>query len=313
MTTVANTKADTQNLSISVSRIFDAPIDLVFEVMNDCQHMKHWYVCDTMELSHCAIDFRVGGQYRFEVKVGDEVHPMTGTYTLIDRPNRIEHTQIYDVAPYNENVANVVVILHETNNKTAVNATITFPNEASFQGAAATGMEEGMATCYDRLADFVQQKLVTISTPGSSIRAERTFAAPVEKVWETWSKSEHLENWWGPFGFTTTTQEFDFRPGGHWKHTMHAPDGTDFPDVVKYTEIVEHQKLAYDLSAIDDNAPDSIIKTVVTMEPTEGGTKVILNMTCSTAAFRDELEEKYGAVEGARQTLTRLADLLHSL
>src|SRR5690606_6431836 len=128
----------------TVHRVFDAPVDLVFEVMNDCQHMKNWYVCDTMDLVHCSIDLRVGGQYRFEVKAGDEVHPMTGTYTLIQKPTRLEHTQIYDVEPYNQSVANVVVTLDPIGTKTEVNATITFPDEPSFQGASATGMESGM-------------------------------------------------------------------------------------------------------------------------------------------------------------------------
>lgn len=34
---------------------------------------------------------------------------------------------------------------------------------------------------------------------------------------------EHLKNWWGPKGFTNTFQEFDVRPGGKWKFTMHGP------------------------------------------------------------------------------------------
>src|SRR5471032_310818 len=47
----------------------------------------------------------------------------------------------------------------------------------------------------------------------------RLIAAPVALVWEIWSNVRHLHEWFGPAGFTTTTQEFAFTPGGVWRFT----------------------------------------------------------------------------------------------
>ncbi len=78
----------------------------------------------------------------------------------------------------------------------------------------------------------------TADTSTREIVTTRLFDAPPERVFEAWSRAEHLERWWGPRGFTTTTHAFDFRPGGTWKLTMHGPDGTDFPNRIVYDEIV---------------------------------------------------------------------------
>jgi len=50
-----------------------------------------------------------------------------------------------------------------------------------------------------------------------SIIATRVLDAPRELVWTAWTKPEHLAQWWGPDGFSTTTSAYDLRPGGVWR------------------------------------------------------------------------------------------------
>jgi uncharacterized protein YndB with AHSA1/START domain len=52
------------------------------------------------------------------------------------------------------------------------------------------------------------------STVDREIVLERVFDAPRELVFAAWTDSRHVEHWWGPDGFTLTTQEIDVRPGG---------------------------------------------------------------------------------------------------
>jgi uncharacterized protein YndB with AHSA1/START domain len=66
------------------------------------------------------------------------------------------------------------------------------------------------------------------STKDREITISRTLNAPVELVWEVWTKPEHIANWWGPNGFTNTISKMDVNPGGEWSLTMHGPDGTDY-------------------------------------------------------------------------------------
>lgn len=64
--------------------------------------------------------------------------------------------------------------------------------------------------------------------PEREIVSSRTFNWPQEKVFTAWSNPEYLKIWWGPKGFTNTIHEFDFRPGGQWKLTMHGPEKGHF-------------------------------------------------------------------------------------
>ena len=57
------------------------------------------------------------------------------------------------------------------------------------------------------------------------IATTRFFDAPRELVWKVWTEQEHIGQWWGPKGVTTTTYSMEVKPGGVWRFVMHGPDG----------------------------------------------------------------------------------------
>lgn len=76
-----------------------------------------------------------------------------------------------------------------------------------------------------------------------TLTLERTFSAPIELVWEAWTKPEHIANWWGPKGMELKVVEHDFREGGSWKFSMEMPDGNEFISDGVYKEIVESERI----------------------------------------------------------------------
>lgn len=56
------------------------------------------------------------------------------------------------------------------------------------------------------------------------IYSSRELNAPVESVYQAFANPAHLKTWWGPEGFTNTIHEFDLRPEGKWRLTMHGPE-----------------------------------------------------------------------------------------
>lgn len=138
-----------------------------------------------------------------------------------------------------------------------------------------------------------------------SIVVTRTIDGPRPRVFEAWTDIRHLSRWWGPHGFSTTTTAFDFRPGGVWEFVMHGPDGTDYPNRVEWREIVPPERIAYLHGARADD-PDAFLASVTFAERGRG-TEITLRTVFRTAARRDEVVERYGALEGARQTLERFA------
>lgn len=138
------------------------------------------------------------------------------------------------------------------------------------------------------------------------IATTRLFDAPRELVWRMWTEPEHVKHWWGPRGFTNTIHQMDVRPGGMWKFIMHGPDGTNYRNEITYTEIVPPERLSY------FHGPYPRFDVEVTFADEGGKTRIHMRMVFESAAERDKVVEKFGAVEGMHQTLERLGERLAS-
>lgn len=142
-------------------------------------------------------------------------------------------------------------------------------------------------------------------TTDREIVISRTIDAPRELVFEAFTSVRHLSQWWGPNGFSTTTQAFEFRVGGVWDFTMQGPDGTAYPEWITWTEITAPERIAmlHGEHRDDPNAFESVLTFTADREVT----KIELLTVFPTRELRDEAIEKYGAIEGGRQTLGNLA------
>jgi len=151
------------------------------------------------------------------------------------------------------------------------------------------------------------------STADREIVITRTFDAPRELVWEAMTNPEHVVNWWGPNGFSTTIEKMDLRVGGVWKHVMHGPDGTDYPNKSVFTEIVKPDRIKYSHGGGTKGKPGVQFEATWTFDVVGTQTKVTLHSIFPTAADRDLVVKTYGAIEGGKQTLARLADYLSKM
>ncbi len=140
-----------------------------------------------------------------------------------------------------------------------------------------------------------------------SIIFVRTLDAPCALVFSAFSSPVHLGQWWGPNGFTTTTQAFEFRPGGVWRFVMHGPDGRDYQNRIIFDEIVAPERLVFRHGGGDDVEPVEFSVTIAFAD--EGGkTRLTWHMLFPSVAERDRVVREYGAEEGLKQTIGRLAE-----
>ena len=143
------------------------------------------------------------------------------------------------------------------------------------------------------------------STADREIVISRVVDAPRELAWLAMTEPAHLVQWWGPTGFTTTMGQMDVRPGGVWTMTMHGPDGTDYPNYSVFQEVVYPERIVFACGAEPDK-PELFISTW-TFEAVGEATRVTIRMVFPSAETRDAVVRDYGAIEGAEQTLGRLA------
>ncbi len=134
----------------------------------------------------------------------------------------------------------------------------------------------------------------------------RTINAPIDLVWEVWTKPEHIANWWGPNGFTNTITLMDIKPGGEWHLVMHGPDGTDYTNKSIFREVEFHQKLVY-----EHFAPNFI--ATVEFEAQGDKTELKWQMVFESADVFLAVVKAHKADEGLKQNVVKLDAYLQGL
>ncbi len=145
------------------------------------------------------------------------------------------------------------------------------------------------------------------------IRTVRIFDAPRDLVWKALTDPAHVDNWWGPDGFMNITHKHEARAGGSWVFTMRGPDGTEYPNAITYRERVAPERLAFRHGTSEVEDPDGDFNTVITLEDMGGKTRLTMIAVFKEKAARDLVIREYGAVEGGRQHLDKLAAYVASL
>ena len=130
---------------------------------------------------------------------------------------------------------------------------------------------------------------------GREFAITRLLDAPRELVWEVVTKPEHINNWWGPHGFSTTGNKMEVKPGGTWEFVMHAPDGVDYPAKNIFIEVIKPERIVMEVS---------LPKSITTATFTAVGKKTLL--TWHMLFESKEAFERSGADEGLKQTIDKL-------
>lgn len=93
-----NTQAtiEKQNIKLQLTRVFDAPRELVFKAWTDASQFQQWFsaaACDGATVQSVKMDARVGGKYRLQVRRADgEFWTTVGTYREVKPPERLVYT-----------------------------------------------------------------------------------------------------------------------------------------------------------------------------------------------------------------------------
>jgi uncharacterized protein YndB with AHSA1/START domain len=141
---------------IRLTRLFDAPRNLVFEAMTTPEHVTHWWGClaDGYSVPVCEIDLQPGGAWRFVNRTPKgELVVFYGVYREIAPPERLVFTEIFEKFPDTESV--VTGVFTEENGKTRLAATALYPSLEVRDIVLKTGMEKGAGISYDRLEEVV--------------------------------------------------------------------------------------------------------------------------------------------------------------
>lgn len=138
-----------------ITRVFDAPRDLVFEAWTKPEHVRHWYGLRSMTTTVCEIDLRTGGAWRWGQSGPDgQDIVFSGVYREIVPPERLVYTEMFELMPGPEIV--VTLTFDEADGRTTLTSTSLCPSPDVRDQILATGMEKGVVETYDRLAEHLR-------------------------------------------------------------------------------------------------------------------------------------------------------------
>jgi uncharacterized protein YndB with AHSA1/START domain/uncharacterized glyoxalase superfamily protein PhnB len=174
---------------ILMTRVFDAPRELVFEAMSRAELLKRWLSGPPgWTMVECESDARAGGTFRhlWRNTDGSEMS-MRGVYREVVPPERIVRTEAFAFgcdSQLGEQLGTLV--LTEQGSKTKLTLTVLYPSKKARDATIASGMERGVSASYDRLdAELASQApdfapSVGFKTIVTATLAVRNWAPAVE-------------------------------------------------------------------------------------------------------------------------------------
>jgi uncharacterized protein YndB with AHSA1/START domain len=104
--------------------------------------------------------------------------------------------------------------------------------------------------------------VTTTTAPAFTI--ERVFDAPRELLWQVWTDPDEAPYWLHPRDITTPREsvDYDLRPGGAYRYTMIAGDGSEYPTVGRYREVTPPERLVFTWGSPGDDDDEMPLITV---------------------------------------------------
>ncbi|MGV3709876.1 MAG: SRPBCC domain-containing protein [Gemmatimonas sp.] len=225
---------------IHITRVYDAPVALVWEAFTDLNHVSKWWGPRGFTITTHSKELRAGGHWDYIM------HGPDGT----DWPN---YARYHEVVPrkrlvYDHGAASadakplfhVIAEFSESNGKTTLDMRMQFDSDEAYQRARVTIKAANGNSTWDRLAEYLEKE----ETSKEIFVINRSFPVSRETMFDLWTKPDHFAKWLPPTGFTMQFKQADIREGGAGVYSMTNGQFTMYGRV-DYLSVVKPESLRY--------------------------------------------------------------------
>lgn len=213
---------------LSISRLINAPRELVWEAWTNPEHIKHWWGPEGFRNTISKMEVKPGGEWEFIMHGPDGTdYKNKHIYLELEKPSKIVMKHI-SFPPF------VMTALFEPQgNKTLVTLHSVFESAEQLADVVKVfKADEGMKQNIARMDEYV----VNMNAP---LVMERTYNAPLEKVWQALTKSEQMKQWYFDIPGFRPEAGFEFQFYGEGK------TGEKFLHLCKITDVIENKLLRH--------------------------------------------------------------------
>ena len=140
-------------------------------------------------------------------------------------------------------------------------------------------------------------------TEDRKLCTSRTLPFSPKEIYGAFASAALLARWWGPEGFSSTFEIFEFTTGGRWRFVIHGPDGNNYLNESIVQELVPDSKIV-----ITHNCPPHFTRTVE-LTPVTNGTHLAWEQVFEDAETAQAVKQRVGSAN--EQNIDRLTQVLH--
>jgi uncharacterized protein YndB with AHSA1/START domain len=324
--TISRAAKKNKQKEILITRILDAPRELVWKAWTEPERLKRWWGPKIFTSPFSKIDLRVGGRYLFCMRSPDgKDFWSTGVYREIVEPERIVYTDSFADEKGNPVPAShygmsgewqrellVTVTFEEHESKTK----LTLQHIGIPAGENRKLAQQGWNESFDKLeeslkGEIVKTKTKIIAEPGKQeIIISREFDAPRELVFKAFTDPKFYIHWLGPRELTMTIEKFELRNGGSWRYIHKDIDGNEYAFHGVIHEFTPPERIidTFEFEGLPEKG-HVILETVRFEELPGNRTKLTSQSVFQSVADRDGMLQS-GMERGVNDSYQRLDELL---
>jgi len=189
---------------IHISRIYDAPIKMVWEAWTNPEQLAKWWGPRGFTITTHKHDVSTGGIWDYTMHGPDGVdYPNKTKFLEVEKYSRM----VYDHGGNDEKkpMFRVTVNFSETAGKTKMEMTMTLPTPEAFEETKKIIKNADGYSTWDRLAEHLSST--------DKFVVNRSFDAPIDMVFDMWTDPRHFSKWMGPAGSAMACLRTDIRNG----------------------------------------------------------------------------------------------------
>lgn len=274
----------TKSNELRIIRVYDAPVKLVWDAWTDPDKAALWWGPRGFTITTHSKDLRPGGHWHYTM------HGPDGT----DYPNKTHYFEVeeqaklvYDHGANDDQppLFRVKVTFAEKDGKTTMDMRMALKTPEEAEKMRGFIKEAGGNSTWDRLAEFVEKQ----TSNNETFVINRSFDAPIDLVFDVWSKPEHISKWLAPRGFEMQYFRTDIKPGGSSFYLMTNAAGAKMYGRAEYVEVQKPHRISYKQQFCDENEnvtrhpmaptwPATMLTTIQFAEEDDNHTRVTVTM-----------------------------------
>ena len=236
------TATDSAN-EIRITRVYDAPVALVWDAWTDLAQVAQWWGPRGFTITTHSKDLRPGGSWEYTMHGPDGTdYPNFTRYHEVEPRVRLVYDHGASSADAKPMFRVTAMFRDLGGTRTELDMRMTLATAEEAQQTRAVIKAHGGNSTWDRLAEYLAKE----TSDQEIFVITRSFDAPIETLFDMWTKPEHFAAWLPPTGFTMDFRRIDIRTGGEGSYAMTNGEFTMYgrveyllvqrPDRIEYTQ-----------------------------------------------------------------------------